>query len=138
MLADVVEALDQVGFDADAHVLGALDHQRLVDQTAQQIFLLVFVFGGEFVRQAILAVMGNFVFQLHVGMLVVGLSDDVVIHAGDNFLDDGGLGLGAGRGRHQGGGNAGQREGGGGESKGLAQSVFIHGVLSVQILSLRL
>ena len=141
MFADVVESLDQIRFDADAHVFGALDHQRLVDQTAQEIFLPVFIFGGEFVRRTILAVVGNFVFQLHVGVLVVRLGNNVVIHASDNFLDHGGFGLGAGggRGKHsQGESQRGSAGGDAGKSNGIVQSVFIHGVLSLQILSLRL
>ncbi len=40
--ADLVELLDNVRLDADAHVLGALNEQGLVNQIAECIFLTVF------------------------------------------------------------------------------------------------
>ena len=39
-MADLVQPLDHLGVHVDAHVLGALHQQRIVDQVAQQILLL--------------------------------------------------------------------------------------------------
>ena len=40
--ANLIETLDHVGLDADAHIFAALHEQGLVDQIAQGVFLAVF------------------------------------------------------------------------------------------------
>ncbi len=62
--ADLVELLDDVGLDADAHVFAALDQQGLVDKVAQSIFLAVFdgnlqLFGGAMSLAFLLGIIGS-------------------------------------------------------------------------------
>ena len=84
LLAHFVQALGQVCFDADAHVFRALHDQRLVNQAAQQILLLLFELRVNLVLRAALAIVRRFVAQLLFGFLIIGKRDDVVVYARDD------------------------------------------------------
>ena len=99
LLANFIETLVEFGFDFDAHVFGALNHEGLIDHAAQQIFLLFFELGFDFFGWAGFAVARDFVAELLFGFLVVGESDGFVVHAGHDF--GGGLRLRLGRPRRE-------------------------------------
>ncbi len=93
MLADFVEALGEGWLDVDAHVFGALHHQRLVNDIAQQIFLLVLELRVNLVLRAALAITRRFIAQFFFGFLIIGEGDDVVVDARDYVSVRRGLGL---------------------------------------------
>ena len=96
---NLVELLDDVGLDADAHVLAALNEQRLVDQIAQSIFLAVFNGNLQLLGSAaILAILLGIFCGGGASLVEFGAGDDFVVHAGDDFFDDAtGIGIGGSR-----------------------------------------
>src|SRR6202041_1407583 len=92
--ADGVEALDDVGLDAQAHVLATLHKKRLVDEIFQRSFLVFFdlsvlLFRGAFAA----AILHDFFGGGFLSFVEFGARDDFVVYAGDDFFD--GLGVGA-------------------------------------------
>ena len=94
MLANFFELGVELRFDFDAHVFGALDHQGLIDQAAQQIFLLRLELLLDFFRGAGFAVVGDFVVKFLRGFLVGGEENGFVVYGGDDFSRGRGGGLG--------------------------------------------
>ena len=92
--ANLIELFDDFGLDIDAHILAALDEQRLVNQIAESVFLAVFDVGLELLGSAFaLAFLLGVLFGGSTRFVELGAGDDLVVDAGDDFLD--GLGVGA-------------------------------------------
>src|SRR5690242_3316076 len=86
--ANLVELLDDVGFHADAHVLGALDEERLVNQVAKGVFLAVFnrrlqLFGSATALALLLGIVGSALARF----LILAKGDDFIVDARDDLLD---------------------------------------------------
>ena len=98
--AQLIEPLDHIGFDADAHVFAALHEQGLIDQVAQGIFLPVLDGSLQLLGSAArLAVLFGVFSGSGAGLFVVAAGDDFVVHAGDDFFNDAaGIGIDLGRG----------------------------------------
>ena len=86
--ANLVELLDHVGLDVEAHVLAALDKQRLVNQLAQRIFLAVRNVGLQlFGSAAALAFLLGVIYSSLSRLLVFGKCDDFIVHSRDDLFD---------------------------------------------------
>ncbi len=101
LLANFVEALDQVRLDVDIHVLGACDQELLVDHVPQQILLAILQFGLNLLRRAILAILVDFLRESGGSLVVIGHGDDLIVNPGNDLFDDVAFGLGEADGRSQ-------------------------------------
>ncbi len=80
LLAQVVQLLDQLGFAGDPKLLALREQKLLIDQIAQQIGLFLLQFAG---GNGLLLGLG---LELLRGSIVVRLSDDLVVHPGNNIF----------------------------------------------------
>ncbi len=88
MLPNIVQLLVQVRLDVDAHIFCSLHHQRLVNQTTQQILLLFLELRINLILRAALAIARHFLPQLLFGFLIVGERDGVAVHSRDDVGGD--------------------------------------------------
>ena len=93
LLADCVQAFDDVGVDGESIILGALCEQGLVDQIAQQVLFLRRDCRLNLLQSALRAIILHFALEGGSRVLQIFPRNDVVVHAGDNFLDHSALGL---------------------------------------------
>src|SRR5512135_788135 len=80
LLADFVKPLHQVGFRGKAQVIALLQQKLLVNQVAQDVFLLA----GDLLRRG--ALLLAFLLHLLLAAVELGAGDDVVVDAGNNLL----------------------------------------------------
>jgi hypothetical protein len=92
-MADRVQALDDVGVDVDAVILGALHEQGLIDQIAQQVLFLVLHLSREAVPGCNSGTPRALRLRGSARLFQVFARDDVVVYAGDDFLDHDALGV---------------------------------------------
>ena len=86
--ADGIEPLDEFGFDAHAHVLGALHQERLVDEVAQSVLLTIFDVNLQLFRRAtILAFRFGVLFGSLARLFVLRTSDDFIVDARNDLFD---------------------------------------------------
>ena len=93
LLADGVQPLDDLGVDVNAIILGALHEQGLIDQIAKQVLFLRRDLLANLFRSAFRAGVPRFTLEGGSRVRQVLPRDDLVVHAGDNFLDHGALRL---------------------------------------------
>ncbi len=87
LLAHLIELLDYVRLDADAHILAALHQQLLIDLIAQQILLPLGVHRFLAIGSAGRTVVVDFLVELRLGFFVIRERDDLVVHARDDLFD---------------------------------------------------
>src|SRR4029077_8356799 len=86
--ADGVESFDELRLYAHAHVLGALNEKRLINEIAQGVFLAVFDVGLQLFRRAAVLTFGLGVFlSAEACLLVFGAGNDFIVNASDDFLN---------------------------------------------------
>ena len=85
--ANLVEAFDYVGLNADAHIFRTLHQQGIVDQVSQYILLLRGHFVVELLWSTRRAVLLGLRAKLRLGVIEIALGNDFVVHAGHDLFE---------------------------------------------------